>query len=44
MQTAAAEAAGGWYLLCDVADPRPQGLYRSEGFVETGRVVQLTRR
>jgi GNAT superfamily N-acetyltransferase len=40
----AAVAAGAWWLLCDAADPVPQGLYRSEGFVEAGRVVQLTRR
>jgi GNAT superfamily N-acetyltransferase len=41
--TAAAVAAGGWFLGCDLADPRPQGLYRSLGFEERGRLVQLTR-
>jgi ribosomal protein S18 acetylase RimI-like enzyme len=42
--TTAAVAAGGWILSTDVADPRPQGLYRSLGFAEAGRIVQLTRR
>jgi ribosomal protein S18 acetylase RimI-like enzyme len=41
--TAAAVAAGGWFLGTDVTDPRPQGLYRSLGFEERGRLVQLTR-
>lgn len=41
--TRAAVAAGGWYLFTDVADPRPQELYRSLGFREAGRLVQLTR-
>jgi ribosomal protein S18 acetylase RimI-like enzyme len=41
--TAAAVAAGGWFLGTDVQDPRPQGLYRSLGFVEVARLVQLTR-
>ncbi len=41
--TTAAVAAGGTYLWTDVGDPRPQGLYRSLGFAETGRIVQLTR-
>jgi GNAT superfamily N-acetyltransferase len=40
----AAVAAGGWFLTCDAADPRPQGLYRSLGFVDAGRLVHLTRR
>jgi ribosomal protein S18 acetylase RimI-like enzyme len=39
----AALAAGGWHLTCDVDDPRPQGLYRSLGFREVGRLVHLTR-
>ena len=42
--TTAALAAGGWFLLCDVDDPRPQGLYRAMGFTDAGRVVNLTRR
>jgi ribosomal protein S18 acetylase RimI-like enzyme len=42
--TRAAMAAGGWFLLCDEADPRPQTLYRSLGFTDAGRVVNLTRR
>ena len=42
--TTAAVAVGGWFLLCDVGDPRPQGLYRSMGFEDAGRVVNLTRR
>ena len=42
--TTAAVAAGGWFLLCDVDDPRPQGLYRSMGFEDAGRMVNLTRR
>ena len=41
--TQAGLAAGGWFLLCDRDDPLPQGLYRSLGFVETGRVLNLTR-
>jgi ribosomal protein S18 acetylase RimI-like enzyme len=41
--TAAALAAGGWFLGTDAEDPRPQGLYRSLGFVEVARLVQLTR-
>jgi ribosomal protein S18 acetylase RimI-like enzyme len=41
--TRATLACGGWYLWTDVADPRPQGLYRSLGFVDAGRLVQLTR-
>ena len=40
--TAAAVAAGGWFLGTAVR-PRPQGLYRSLGFEERGRLVQLTR-
>ena len=39
-----AMAAGGWYLNCDVNDPRPQGLYRKLGFRDAGVIVQLTRR
>lgn len=42
--TTAAVAHGGWFLWTEAADPRPQGLYRSLGFAEAGRVVQLTRR
>ena len=42
--TLAAMAAGGWYLNCDVKDPRPQGLYRKLGFRDAGVIVQLTRR
>jgi ribosomal protein S18 acetylase RimI-like enzyme len=41
--TLAGVAAGGWFLLCDVDDPRPQGLYRALGFTDAGRVVNLTR-
>jgi ribosomal protein S18 acetylase RimI-like enzyme len=41
--TRAALAAGGWFLFTDVGDPRPQTLYRSLGFTDAGRVVQLTR-
>ncbi len=41
--TRAAMAAGGWFLFTEVADPRPQALYRSLGFEEAGRLVQLTR-
>lgn len=41
--TRAAVAAGGWFLFTDVGDPRPQALYRSLGFEEAGRLVQLTR-
>ena len=42
--TLAAVAAGGWFHFTDVEDPRPQTLYRSLGFVDAGRAVQLTRR
>ena len=37
-------AAGGWYLNCDINDPRPQALYRKLGFRDAGLIVQLTRR
>ena len=41
--TAAALAAGGWFLWCSREDPVPQHLYRSLGMEVAGTVVQFTR-